>query len=119
MPLERAYLSMVEKALGEDIKLEEFETLFVDDPSKKTSLMQKGRQDGGANGSHSAPGQQDVRCYLANHFVSILLLNGRWTQHHAVCLVLCLGLRAAQQEEQARQQQQQQQQRTGWHWRSW
>ncbi|GAB9465904.1 hypothetical protein Gpo141_00003291 [Globisporangium polare] len=59
MPLERAYLSMVEKALGEDIKLEEFETLFVDDPSKKTSLMQKGRQDGGANGSHSAPGQQD------------------------------------------------------------
>lgn len=62
MPLERTYLSMVEKALGEDIKLEEFETLFADDLSKKTSLMQKSRQDGG-NAPLSVSGQQDVRTY--------------------------------------------------------
>jgi mRNA guanylyltransferase len=57
MPLERGYLGMVEKAIGEDIKLEEFENLFPDDPSKKTSLMQKLRQD--------APPVQDVRLFNA------------------------------------------------------
>lgn len=56
MPLERGYLGMVEKAIGEDIKLEEFETLFPEDPSKKTSLMQKIRQD-------APPAIQDVRSF--------------------------------------------------------
>lgn len=45
MPLERGFLSLIEKAIAEDIKLEEFENMFPDDPSKKASLMQKIRPD--------------------------------------------------------------------------
>lgn len=75
MPLERTYLSIVEKALGEDIKLEEFETLFPDDQSKKTSLMQRSRQDSVGNASLSAAGQQDVcKPYRSLH-VGLLMMN--------------------------------------------
>lgn len=45
MPLERGFLALIEKAISEDIKLEEFESLFPDDLSKKASLMHKIRPD--------------------------------------------------------------------------
>lgn len=48
MPIERGFLTIIEKAIGEDIKLEEIGLLFPDDPSAKQSLMQQqARQDQG------------------------------------------------------------------------
>lgn len=46
MPIERGFLTIIEKAIGEDIKLEEIGQLFPDDSSAKQSLMQQqSRQD--------------------------------------------------------------------------
>ena len=46
MPLERTFLTMIEKAVGEDIKLDEIERFFPDDPSKKSmSVQHQGRND--------------------------------------------------------------------------
>jgi hypothetical protein len=57
MPLERTFLAMVEKAIGEDIKLEEIERFFPDDPSKKPmSAQQKNR--------HDTPSASDVGTHL-------------------------------------------------------
>lgn len=48
MPIERGFLTIIEKAIGEDIKLDEIGLLFPDDPSAKQSLMQQqARQDQG------------------------------------------------------------------------
>lgn len=46
MPLERNHLTMIEEAVGEDIKLDEIEQFFPDDLSKKSmSGAQKSRSD--------------------------------------------------------------------------
>lgn len=63
MPLERSYLSLIEKAVIEDIKLEEIERFFPDDPSKKSSLSgQKMRQES-ASAQEVSAGTSAKRCY--------------------------------------------------------
>ncbi|KUF91826.1 mRNA-capping enzyme [Phytophthora nicotianae] len=59
MPLERSYLAMIEKAIGEDIKLDEIERFFPDDPSKKP--QQKSRHDTPSTADDFAPPSKKKR----------------------------------------------------------
>ncbi|KAJ8531700.1 hypothetical protein ON010_g14262 [Phytophthora cinnamomi] len=62
MPLERNFLVMIEKAVGEDIKLEEIERFFPDDPSKKPiSSQQKSRHDTPTTSDDFAPPSKKKR----------------------------------------------------------
>ncbi|KAG7379099.1 hypothetical protein PHYPSEUDO_009073 [Phytophthora pseudosyringae] len=62
MPLERNFLAMIEKAIGEDIKLDEIERFFPDDPSKKpTSSQQKSRHDTPSASDDFAPASKKKR----------------------------------------------------------
>ncbi|DBA03526.1 TPA: hypothetical protein N0F65_011427 [Lagenidium giganteum] len=45
MPLERAFLGVTEKAVSEDVKLEEIEQFFTEDASKKPMRQEKARQE--------------------------------------------------------------------------
>ncbi|TMW62947.1 hypothetical protein Poli38472_005565 [Pythium oligandrum] len=40
MPIERSFLMLYEKAISEDVRLEEVEQLFPEDPSKKPAIVQ-------------------------------------------------------------------------------
>lgn len=56
MPMERSYLTLIEKAVTEDIKLEEIERFFPDDAAKKANLSgQKMRQESASNQEVSSP----------------------------------------------------------------
>ncbi|EEY66492.1 uncharacterized protein PITG_17110 [Phytophthora infestans T30-4] len=59
MPLERSYLAMIEKAIGEDIKLDEIERFFPDDPNKKT--QQKSRHEAPSTADDFAPPSKKKR----------------------------------------------------------
>ncbi|KAG2781083.1 hypothetical protein PC129_g20823 [Phytophthora cactorum] len=59
MPLERSFLAMIEKAIGEDIKLDEIERFFPDDPSKKP--QQKSRHDTPSTSDDFAPPSKKKR----------------------------------------------------------
>ncbi|GLD95288.1 hypothetical protein PINS_up003932 [Pythium insidiosum] len=45
MPIERSYLAVIEKAIGEDVRIEEIEQLFPDDPAKKVVAPQPKSRD--------------------------------------------------------------------------
>ncbi|RLN84717.1 hypothetical protein BBJ28_00002572, partial [Nothophytophthora sp. Chile5] len=85
MPLESGFLAMTEKAIGEDIKLEEIQRFFPDDPSKKPSLssQQKSRHEtpstsefappskkkrGGGAGGSQGPGTGQRPSYRRNDY---------------------------------------------------
>ncbi|KAL4158180.1 hypothetical protein PRNP1_003959 [Phytophthora ramorum] len=61
MPLERNFLSVIEKAIGEDIKLDEIERFFPDDPSKKPMAQQKSRHDTPSASDEFAPPNKKKR----------------------------------------------------------
>ncbi|RQM12151.1 hypothetical protein DD237_006404 [Peronospora effusa] len=62
MPLEHNFLTMIEKAASEDIKLEEIEQFFPDDASKKLILsQQKGRHETPTTSDDLAPPNKKKR----------------------------------------------------------
>ena len=50
-PVERAYMSVVEKAVSEDVKLEEIEHFFPEEPKKQSASQQKSRSEPSAHAS--------------------------------------------------------------------
>ncbi|CEG43064.1 mrna capping enzyme [Plasmopara halstedii] len=62
MPYERIFLAIIEKAINEDIKLDEIERFFPEDTSKKTmSLQQKNRHDAPLTSEDNTPPNKKKR----------------------------------------------------------
>lgn len=82
---------MIEKAIAEDIKLEEFELVFPDDPSKKVSLMHKIRHDAPSSAAAGTSASQDVR---SRHcLMSLADSVNRLTNCYVMSWLCCLNVR--------------------------